>query len=313
MPTELSVVMETVADVDGWMTPGQASTLYDAATRCPAGGLIVEIGSFRGRSTIVLASAAAPGVEIVAIDPHAGNDRGPQEFDGFEDEAADDHQVFLDNLQRAGVADRVRHLRMFSDAALAHIDRTDRRALHRRCASLRTGARRHPPVRGARRRRRHDADPRLVLVDRRDRGDHARARLRSTFPLRRTLAFDDHLPGRPGDRRAPAGSATPAASSPSSPGSSATSGSRCSCRSGSARCWPASGGRFPTGRTDGIGCLLELTGWGCTAPSVATLVDAGRRDLRGGRPRRTGGASWRDRHADWVARTAILRRTVAAP
>lgn len=123
MPTELNQVMETVADVDGWMTPGQASTLYDAAARCPQGGLIVEIGSFRGRSTIVLASAAAPGVEVVAIDPHAGNDRGPQEIDGFADEAADDHEVFLANLRQAGVAGRVRHLRMFSDAGLAQIDR----------------------------------------------------------------------------------------------------------------------------------------------------------------------------------------------
>jgi len=123
MPTELNQVMETVADVDGWMTPGQASTLFDAAARCPDHGLIVEIGSFRGRSTIVLASAAAPGIDIVAIDPHAGNDRGPQEIDGFADEAADDHQVFRDNLEQAGVAGRVRHLRMFSDAALALIDR----------------------------------------------------------------------------------------------------------------------------------------------------------------------------------------------
>ena len=118
MPTEpsapdLASVMAAVADVDGWMTPGQASTLYDAAARCPQGGPIVEIGSFRGRSTIVLASAAAPGVEVVAIDPHAGNDRGPQEIDGFADEAADDHEVFRANLQQAGVAGRVRHLRMF--------------------------------------------------------------------------------------------------------------------------------------------------------------------------------------------------------
>jgi predicted O-methyltransferase YrrM len=119
---DLKTVMDTVAEVDGWMTPGQASTLYDAAMRCPDGGLIVEIGSFRGRSTIVLASAAAPGVEIIAIDPHAGNDRGPQEFDGFEAEAATDHEIFLANLANAGVADRVTHLRMFSDAALGEID-----------------------------------------------------------------------------------------------------------------------------------------------------------------------------------------------
>jgi predicted O-methyltransferase YrrM len=105
------------ADVDGWMTHDQGEALYDAAARVRPGGRIVEIGSFRGRSTIILASAAADGVEIVAIDPHAGNDRGPQEIDGYADAAGEDHAVFLGNLAAAGVADRVRHVRAFSDVA----------------------------------------------------------------------------------------------------------------------------------------------------------------------------------------------------
>jgi len=110
-----------VRDVEGWMSPEQGRRLFDAAKACPAGGRIVEIGSFRGRSTIVLASAAAPDVEICAIDPHAGNDRGPQEIEGFEAEAASDHEVFLANLESAGVRDRVRHIREFSDAAHAAV------------------------------------------------------------------------------------------------------------------------------------------------------------------------------------------------
>jgi predicted O-methyltransferase YrrM len=114
--------MEQVADVQGWMSPGQAATLYDASQSCPSGGTIVEIGSFQGRSTIVLASAAPAGAEVIAIDPHAGNDRGPQELDGYADEAADDHATFLRNLTDAGVRDRVRHVRMFSDEALAEVD-----------------------------------------------------------------------------------------------------------------------------------------------------------------------------------------------
>jgi predicted O-methyltransferase YrrM len=120
-PPDLATVTARVADVEGWMSPGQASTLYDAARRCPAAGTIVEIGSFRGRSTIVLASAAAPDVSVIAIDPHAGNDRGPQEIDGYAEAAADDHAVFVANLERAEVSDRVRHLRKFSDAALADV------------------------------------------------------------------------------------------------------------------------------------------------------------------------------------------------
>jgi len=109
--------MAAVADVDGWMSPDQARELYRAASATHAGDQIVEIGSFRGRSTIVLASAAPEGVAIVAIDPHAGNDRGPQEMVGYTAEAATDHDVFNANLAAAGVAHRVRHVRAFSDRA----------------------------------------------------------------------------------------------------------------------------------------------------------------------------------------------------
>jgi predicted O-methyltransferase YrrM len=112
-----SEALESVADVDGWMSPDQARRLYDAAERTASGQQIVEIGSFRGRSTIVLASAAADGVRVFAIDPHAGNDRGPREIDGFAAAAADDHRAFMANLADAGLTGRVTHVRLFSDAA----------------------------------------------------------------------------------------------------------------------------------------------------------------------------------------------------
>ncbi len=114
-------VLASVEHVEGWMSPDQARRLFDAAARTAPGQRIVEIGSFRGRSTIVLASAAPSGVEVIAIDPHAGNDRGPQEFDGYEDAAADDHEVFNSNLANAGVAGRVTHLRAFSSDAFGDV------------------------------------------------------------------------------------------------------------------------------------------------------------------------------------------------
>jgi predicted O-methyltransferase YrrM len=86
------------------------------------GGRIVEIGSYQGRSAIVLARAAAADVEVVAIDPHAGNDRGPRELDGTEDEGARDHAAFLANLERAGVRDRIHHVRLPSHDARREVD-----------------------------------------------------------------------------------------------------------------------------------------------------------------------------------------------
>lgn len=117
MPASLDLALDRIAKVEGWLTDDQAAALHAAAAAVAPGGRIVEIGSFRGRSTIVLATAAAEGVEVVAIDPHAGNDRGPQEIAGYEAEAADDHEAFNRNLAAAGVADRVRHVRAFSSDA----------------------------------------------------------------------------------------------------------------------------------------------------------------------------------------------------
>lgn len=120
--TTFDEVEAVVADVEGWMTPGQARRLWTCARTVRPGRRIVEIGSFRGRSMIVLASAAEEGVEVVAIDPHAGNDRGPHEFEGFEEQASEDHEVFNANLTAAGVRDRVRHVRAFSHDALDEVE-----------------------------------------------------------------------------------------------------------------------------------------------------------------------------------------------
>lgn len=120
--TTFDEVLARVADVEGWMTADQARKLWNGARAVPEGGRIVEIGSFRGRSMIVLASAASDGVELIAIDPHAGTDRGPQEIEGFDEDAAEDNIVFNRNLEAAGVRDRVTHVREFSDAAIDDVE-----------------------------------------------------------------------------------------------------------------------------------------------------------------------------------------------
>lgn len=113
---------DSVSDVEGWMTRDQARKLWDRASTLASGERIVEIGSFRGRSAIMLATAAPTGVEVVCIDPHIGTDRGPQEIVTTNELGQSDNEVFNANLTRAGVRDRVRHVRKLSSEALADVD-----------------------------------------------------------------------------------------------------------------------------------------------------------------------------------------------
>jgi predicted O-methyltransferase YrrM len=119
---DLDAALAAIDGVEGWLSEDQARRLWDAAVAVRGGGQIVEIGSFRGRSTIVLSRAAAEGVRIVAIDPHGGGDRGPQEISPDQSRGDDDNRVFRANLEGAGVNGRVRHVRLLSDQAHSEVD-----------------------------------------------------------------------------------------------------------------------------------------------------------------------------------------------
>ncbi|MDQ1722653.1 MAG: hypothetical protein QOI26_2387 [Pseudonocardiales bacterium] len=95
--SDFEAVFDQVREIGGWLTEAQARTLWNEARRVPAGGLIVEIGSHQGRSTVVLA-AAAPQARVVAIDPFVGGAM----FGGL---ATRDR--FQANLDQAGLAGRV--------------------------------------------------------------------------------------------------------------------------------------------------------------------------------------------------------------
>lgn len=110
--------LQAVEGVEGWLTDAQAERLFGHAADLSGGSQIVEIGSYRGRSAIVLALATQGRALVTAIDPHAGNDRGPQQIAGSPTQGESDNLAFRDNLERAGVSEAVRHVRLPSQGAL---------------------------------------------------------------------------------------------------------------------------------------------------------------------------------------------------
>ena len=98
--------------VTGFLGDNEARFLAMLAASTPADGLIVEIGSFKGKSTVLLASVAAHyGLgQIVAIDPHTS----PSPTDPGLPPGASSFDEFSTALGSAGLEEQVEIHRTFS-------------------------------------------------------------------------------------------------------------------------------------------------------------------------------------------------------
>jgi len=101
-------VKPLIADVPGWLTDEEGEALYELARDCTGKGVIVEIGSWKGKSTVCLGlgSQAGAAVPVYAIDPHADYRFGD----------------FKTNVERVGIAELVRPVPSLSQAAADGFD-----------------------------------------------------------------------------------------------------------------------------------------------------------------------------------------------
>ena len=106
--SDFAPVKQLIKDVPGWLSDEEGEALYELARACTGRGAIVEIGSWKGKSTICLGlgSRAGSGVPIFAVDPHADYRHGE----------------FKDNIERAGIADLVRPLKGLSQDVVDGFD-----------------------------------------------------------------------------------------------------------------------------------------------------------------------------------------------
>lgn len=74
---EIEEIKELVKGIDGKhsVSDREGEVLYNAAKNCTGKGVIIEIGSWKGRSTIWLGKGSKAGnkVTVYAIDPHSGS------------------------------------------------------------------------------------------------------------------------------------------------------------------------------------------------------------------------------------------------
>jgi len=125
VPRDLDAVLdaawEAARNVPGYLMENEARLLGTIAACTPATGAIVEIGSFKGKSTVMLAKVAAHyGLgNIVAIDPH----NSPELLDHEADPAASSFQDFLNNIEAAGVSSHVEVHRAYSKDVSSTWDR----------------------------------------------------------------------------------------------------------------------------------------------------------------------------------------------
>lgn len=97
---DLEHALDLVEGVEGWLAREEAALLLDLASAVPSREAVVELGNYRGRSTVALAlgALAGGGAQVYSVDPHV-DFTGPRggRF------GRHDQQELYANLARAGV------------------------------------------------------------------------------------------------------------------------------------------------------------------------------------------------------------------
>lgn len=97
----LNEVKDKIKTVEGWLSEAETDFLYGISKSCTGKGVIVEIGSWQGKSTICLAGASEAGarVPIYAIDPHQDS----YVHEDFLGKGKSTLEIFKKNIEAAGV------------------------------------------------------------------------------------------------------------------------------------------------------------------------------------------------------------------
>lgn len=110
----INYVKQFCTNVNGWLSDKEGEFLYNSAKNSVKGGVIVEIGSWQGKSTIYLGwgSKNGNGNHIYAIDPHIGSSEHQ-----ISDQKIWTFEKFKENIKNAELNDIVTPIVLTSEEA----------------------------------------------------------------------------------------------------------------------------------------------------------------------------------------------------
>jgi len=113
MTNDIVMVRQLTSKIDGWLSDSEGKLLYNLAKGVPRKQAIVELGSWKGKSTVWLAKGTEAGQmnKVYSIDPHSGSKAHVSEGE------MNTYTAFLTNLTKAGVQATVIPLVTTSDKA----------------------------------------------------------------------------------------------------------------------------------------------------------------------------------------------------
>lgn len=112
--------------IDGWLTPEDATGLYLLAKTVPRDATVVEIGSWKGKSTFCLARGLAEEGRLIAIDPFdaSGEEGSSETYEENRGEKPLEVQ-FEENLVSKGVSGKVDQWKGYSQDFIDDVPEID--------------------------------------------------------------------------------------------------------------------------------------------------------------------------------------------
>jgi predicted O-methyltransferase YrrM len=108
-------IKASIKDIQGWLSEDAGITLYELALKYAPNGTIVELGAWKGLSSVWLANGAKDrgNAKLYSIDTWEGSANEAIHAEMLKDYDKDQlYNEFLTNMKNAGVADYVEAIRM---------------------------------------------------------------------------------------------------------------------------------------------------------------------------------------------------------